>query len=207
MTDKVQKIREEVVRMHNLLPIMDGDNISVNYADRICTTLEMYIDSLQKEPVTVWHDASEEPKPNMELICVGQYGNPLVLSSNSNSFKERYISNWAYFNDLLNLSDVQRTVKNWKEPVSEELEEAIGQSFIYHENRGDDFRSDKQIETAYRYGFETGANWQKEQMMKDAVEAKVYNKAYPTEFEIETNTFMQKLKHGDNVKLIIIKED
>ena len=52
MTDKVQKIREEVERMHNLLPIMDGDNISVNYADRICTTLEMYIDSLQEEPVS-----------------------------------------------------------------------------------------------------------------------------------------------------------
>ena len=52
MTDKVQKIREEVVRMHNLLPVMDGDNISVNYADKICTTLEMYIDSLQKEPVS-----------------------------------------------------------------------------------------------------------------------------------------------------------
>lgn len=52
MTDKVQKIRDEVVRMHNLLPIMDGDNISVNYADRICTTLEMYIDSLQEEPVS-----------------------------------------------------------------------------------------------------------------------------------------------------------
>jgi hypothetical protein len=52
MTDKVQKIREEVVRMHNLLPVMDGDNISLNYADRICTTLEMYIDSLQEEPVS-----------------------------------------------------------------------------------------------------------------------------------------------------------
>ena len=52
MTDKVQKIRKEVAKMHNLLPIMDGDNISVNYADRICTTLEMYIDSLQEESVS-----------------------------------------------------------------------------------------------------------------------------------------------------------
>lgn len=51
MTDKVQKIREEVVRMHNLLPVMDGDNIYVNYADRICTTLEMYIDYLEEEPI------------------------------------------------------------------------------------------------------------------------------------------------------------
>lgn len=46
-----------------------------------------------------------------------------------------------------------------EEPVSEELEEAIEKSFIYHENHGDDFRSDKQIETAYMYGFETGAKW------------------------------------------------
>jgi len=52
MKDKVQKIREEVVRLHNLLPTMDGDNISVNYADRICTTLEMYIDSIEDEPVS-----------------------------------------------------------------------------------------------------------------------------------------------------------
>ena len=42
-------------------------------------------------------------------------------------------------------------VKNVKkESVSDYLEEAIGQSFIYHERRGDDFRSDKQIETAYK---------------------------------------------------------
>ena len=83
----------------------------------------MAVKALQEEPVSIWHDASEEPKPNMELICVGQYGNPLVLSSNSDSFKSRDISKWAYFNDLLNLSNVQRTVKNWKEPVSEDLEE------------------------------------------------------------------------------------
>lgn len=51
MTDK-EKIRKEIVRMHNLLPVMDDYNIYVNYADRICTTLEMYIDSLQEEPVS-----------------------------------------------------------------------------------------------------------------------------------------------------------
>ena len=50
-----------------------------------------------------------------------------------------------------------------EEPASKDLEEAIGQSFIYHESHGDDFRSDKQIETAYRYGFETGAKWGKNQ--------------------------------------------
>lgn len=98
MTDKVQKIREEIARMHNLLPVMDGDNISVNYADRICTTLEMYIDSLQEELVreeqvkesliskhedktckengnsltqesaSVWHDKNEEPKEDRQVL-------------------------------------------------------------------------------------------------------------------------------------------
>lgn len=63
-------------------------------------------------------------------------------------------------NDLLTFMD---SLPN--EPVSEDLEEAISQSFIYHENRGDDFRSDKQIETAYRSGFQTGAKWQKLQDM------------------------------------------
>ena len=54
------------------------------------------------------------------------------------------------FLDTLEVKEVK------EEPVSNDLEEAIGQSFIYHENRGDDFRSDKQIETAYRHGFESG---------------------------------------------------
>lgn len=75
----------------------------------------------EEEPVSMWHDGSEKPKPNMELICIGQYGNPLVLSSNSDSFKSRDISKWAYFSDLLNLSNVQRTTKNRKEPASEDL--------------------------------------------------------------------------------------
>ena len=30
----------------------------------------------EEEPVSMWHDVSEEPKPNMELICVGQYEVP-----------------------------------------------------------------------------------------------------------------------------------
>lgn len=41
--------------------------------------------------------------------------------------------------------------------------EAIDKSFVYHDSYGDDFRSDKQIETAYRCGFEEGAKWGKNQ--------------------------------------------
>lgn len=37
-----------------------------------------------------------------------------------------------------------------------DLEKLIQKSFIYHESHGDDFRSDCQIETAFRTGFEDG---------------------------------------------------
>ena len=68
------------------------------------------------------------------------------------------------YGKLVEVKEVQ------EEPVSEDLEEAIEKSFIYHESRGDDFRSDKQIETAYRYGFETGAKWKEEQFEKDCAD-------------------------------------
>lgn len=81
MTDK-EKIRKEVERMHNLLPIMDGDNISVNYADRICTTLEMYIDSLQEEPIS--NDLEEAARNYPSAIRVAS---PQWESELENAFK------------------------------------------------------------------------------------------------------------------------
>ena len=139
--DKVHKIREEVERMHNLLPIMDGDNISVNYADRICTTLEMYIDSLQEEPVSIWHDGCENPKSetNVLMIRKGEEDSnypPIAGCFHSTNFRldgknwgyyNGFCYNeiappvkWAYIDDILNFSNVERTVKEWKEePVSE----------------------------------------------------------------------------------------
>lgn len=136
----------------------------------------MAIKALQEEPVNIWHDASEEPMPNMELICVGQYGNPLVLSSNSDSFKSRYISKWAYFNDLLNLSNVKRTVKDQKEePVSEDLEEA-GKEWLRPQldKSYANYGEGKMMELTHFDGYamldaiEYGAKWQKEQMMSKA---------------------------------------
>ena len=62
--------------------------------------------------------------------------------------------------DIFEVKDVK------KETMSDDLEEAIGQSFIYHESHGDDFRSDKQIETAYICGFKTGAKWADEHLIE-----------------------------------------
>ena len=92
-----------------------------------------------------------------------------------------------------------------EQSVSKDLEEAIGQSFIYHENRGDDFRSDKQIETAYRYGFETGANWQKQMTMKDALDG--YYGAFYNHVFIDYDCRKLHLADGQKLKILIIKED
>ena len=111
-----------------------------------------------------------------------------------------------------------------EESVSEDLEEAIGRSFICHENHGDDFRSDKQIETAYRYGFETGAKWQKakdqetielaedhgmekmrEQTMKNAFEGEVVATSDCGWESIRI--YKKEHRCGDKVKVIILKDE
>ncbi len=83
----------------------------------------------------------------------------LSLCAKDNPFDE---GRWTALNHLKLFSECLS-----KEPESEDLEEAIEQSFIYHENRGDDSRSDEQIETTYRYGFESGAEWKERQFEKN----------------------------------------
>lgn len=73
---------------------------------------------------------------------------------------------------LVVIEDVESLVESLeekdvkKETMSDDLEEAIGQSFIYHESHGDDFKSDKQIETAYICGFKTGVKWADEHLIE-----------------------------------------
>ena len=84
-----------------------------------------------EEPVSeLWHDSSEKPNYEENAIIVitsykGEYigsrfYNPSDISCNIGVYDK-----WAYLNDLLKLSNVERTVKNWKEPVSEELEKVV----------------------------------------------------------------------------------
>lgn len=86
--------------------------------------------------------------------------NELYLSeSNTDEIRFHKVGAYSVLNNLLHFIDNLEVKNVKKESMSDDLEEAIGQSFIYHERRGDDFRSDKQIETAYKYGFETGVKW------------------------------------------------
>ena len=63
MTDKVQKIRKEIeIVVNRRLNLLNGDYFNLNKEVNGFTNEIMdIIDSLQKEPVSIWHDASEEP--------------------------------------------------------------------------------------------------------------------------------------------------
>ena len=99
-----------------------------------------------------------------------------------------------------------------EEPVSEELQEAIEA----HRKELDYWGMPCGYKDASCSGFKDGANWQKEQMMKDAKEGIVTDKGDFIKFMDGTwvdldptvgNTPAFSLKEGQKVKLIVIKED
>jgi len=67
-----------------------------------------------------------------------------------NSYDPNEITSGKYA--LVSLRDFLDTL----EVKEVDLEKLIQKAFIYHESHGDDFRSDCQIETAFRAGFEDG---------------------------------------------------
>lgn len=60
---------------------------------------------------------------------------------------------------------------------------------------------------AMKYAFIAGAKWQKEQMLKDAVECKVFNYGLPQYPGIFTTLPDGEYNEGDKVRIIIVKED
>jgi len=106
-----------------------------------------------------------------------------------------------------NLSNVERIGKDWKEePVSEDFKKFEEQ---YLEKEKDEI-----ISVYDRHaGLVDGAQWQKKQMMKDAIErvVKVDAGGYPyIDGTIELYDYSEDkplAKAGDKVKIIIVKED
>ena len=94
------------------------------------------------------------------------------------------------------LSNVGRIGKNWKEPVSEDLEEEI--CMYINQGISDEEHLKDLNDVAHHF-----ANWQKEQMIKDAVKARF---TLLDGFCIDRELY-KNYKVGGKYKLIIIKED
>ena len=88
------------------------------------------------------------------------------------------------------------------EPVSEDLEEAANEY-------AKDYLFAPKPQSAPNIHFINGANWQKQQMIKDAVDGKIYETQARSKLKAATIGKISCLKYrvGDKVKLIILKEE
>ena len=128
----------------------------------------------EEEPVSeVWHDANEEQPEKYRTVVVW---NPItmdgeVLTRCAEVYKGKG-KIWAYIEDLLNLSNVEQAVKNWKEPVSEDIDKA---AFDYMETKLDEVKDRKMFLSNFfgsdvENAFKDGA---KRQKIKDSEEIKL----------------------------------
>lgn len=102
-----------------------------------------------------------------------------------------------------------------EEPVSDDLEEAARRYAALQAGMKDAMTSDFYDEYPYSpadvVAFKVGANWQKQQMMKDSVSAYIRRNKYTKRnvlsgFDIICDE-IQKFKDKDHVKVIIIKNE
>lgn len=168
MTDKEKReLKDGVISIFKSFNILDHTAT----IEELRNAILAYINSMQEEPVSIWHDAGENPKEEEYLICVYKdnryhigkiykdgFGR-LLVSDNKNIIELCMFEKWAYIDDMLNLPNVERTVKDWKEmPVSEELEKAAVEAF-------------KQIVDSDKNNFleifKAGAEWEKNQAMAE----------------------------------------
>lgn len=93
-----------------------------------------------------------------------------------------------------------------EEPVSEDLNEAA----IMHYKDVMEYEAKTGLKPAYMTSFKAGAQWQKEQMTKDSIDAEVSFRMLPdSKGFVSFDTCFTDLcfNEGDKVKLIILKED
>ena len=227
MTDKVQKIREEVEKLKSQL--LRGACSSQIAMETRCKE-EAYnevlaiLDTMQEEPVSMWHDPSKEtPTQGSNILMVRKeeedtnfppiagcfHGTNSRLDGRNWGYYNGFCYNeieppikWAYIDDILNLSNVERTAKNWKEPVSEDLGEYIDKL----SKQFPEVSFAKLSRIAVRV-----AKWQKEQMIAKAIDVKVKVDAggYPYIPQMELYDYDKDVplaKAGDRYKMILIKE-
>ncbi len=98
-----------------------------------------------------------------------------------------------------------------EEPVSEDLEEFATQ--LANEYFPDELNIWARPNHEARYLYDAcirTANWQKEQMMKDAVEGEITDDVLSKHLHCDAGKFIEawdKFNSGDKVKIIIIKEE
>jgi len=99
-----------------------------------------------------------------------------------------------------------------EEPVSDDLEIAACQSFnsacedLNKEDKDSATYVKEYFKELWMCAFKDGANWQKQLMMKDAIEVEIIDPGTYTIIKTKDDTVLYG-RYGDKVKLVIIKEE
>lgn len=184
-----------------------------------------FIDSMQEEPVSIWHDIEELPiarECEYILVIYKDTTTPHVAGNKTQvSYWDR-VDKWAYFDDVLKLSNVKRTTKNWKEPISEDLSEYINElskqfpevSFAKLSRiavrvaKWQREQDQSTIELAEDHAMLAGMEKMKEEMMAKAIDAELYSDGMLTPIiKVNDKEKISDIKFGDEVKVIVIKKD
>lgn len=142
---------------------------------------------------------AENAEYEFAILYVEDWGNVQVFRHNGK----------AIYNDA-----AHSIISKKEEPVSEDLEEAsLRASIIRGQHIPKEYLDEYPYDAYAQSMFKRGANWQKEQMMAEAidVEVKVDAGGYPyIDKTIELYDYDKDVplaKEGDRVKVIVIKED
>ena len=140
---------------------------------------------IEKESTTsIWHDSNKEQPESLKTVAIW---NPKImdgeiLSRCAEVYPDRL---WAYMDDLLNLSNIERSGKNCKEEsVSEDLEDEI-ESYMKTNLK---WNADALREPIENWGVKIArhfANWQKYQDKQWIAEnhKKIFHAGYEEGFE------------------------
>ena len=198
MTDKekLEAIRAEI---HRLVDVCGYDREMAN-------ALFSFMDSLPNEHVS--------ELLNIESM-IESYKQRLISQTNgvkNSSFIDMCLASYKHgINetlDTLNLSNVERIGKNWKELVSEDLEKAARKYAGIPEDSPHDLKYCVQDKKAKYDAVLYGANWQKQQMMAKAVDVTIAIPYQNSEGGYTQLVDSKKgLPFGDNIKVLVIKED
>lgn len=121
----IQQIRAQIAALQDAT-MDENKNFRTAYDEGkfdALTAVDALLDSLQEEPECIWHNMDEVPIKGEVIVVQTKdtfYGLSVQKGGTTykNKNKDRYIK-WAYASDLLNLSNVERIGKEWKEePVS-----------------------------------------------------------------------------------------
>ena len=194
MTDKIQKIREELARLkkETSIGLSEHDNGVEQGRMEIIEALSFFLDSLQKEPVSnVWHDAQiDPPQAKKRILAINEYGFCEVDYAIIIAPYWPKVIKWAYIDDLLKLDNSCQSCENLQEEtVSEDLPEAASAYQTFHRHT-----------TPFK-AYIDGANWKEQQFEKNRL--KHCDALTEEQAQMESDFVVQHLKKNNRTPTFI----